>query len=90
MIKLFKKNVKPEEKDKAFLKRLRQGLSKTRPGLTDRLDQLLLGKKEIDADLLEELEEILFTSDLGVATTQELIQEIQEGVTRKELDNPER
>ena len=89
MIKLFK-GKKKEETDKTFFKRLRQGLSKTRAGLTDRLDQLLLGKKEIDALLLEDLEEILFTSDLGVATTQELIQQIQERVTRKELDNPER
>ena len=89
MIKLFKGKNK-EETDKTFFKRLRQGLSKTRAGLTDRLDQLLLGKKEIDAFLLEDLEEILFTSDLGVATTQELIQQIQERVTRKELDNPER
>ncbi len=90
MIKLFKKKQKPEKKDEAFFKRLRQGLSKTRSGLKDRLDRLLSGKKEIDADLLEELEEILFTSDLGVATTHELIQEIREAVTRKELDNPER
>ena len=89
MIKLFKGKNK-EETDKTFFKRLRQGLSKTRAGLTDRLDQLLLGKKEIDAFLLEDLEEILFTSDLGVATTQELIQQIQGKVTRKELDNPER
>ncbi len=89
MIKLFK-GKKKEKTDQAFFKRLRQGLSKTRAGLTDRLDQLLLGKKEIDTALLEDLEEILFTSDLGVATTQELIQQIQAGVTRKELDNPER
>jgi len=89
MIKLFK-GKKNEKTDQAFFKRLRQGLSKTRAGLTDRLDQLLLGKKEIDTALLEDLEEILFTSDLGVATTQELIQQIQAGVTRKELDNPER
>ncbi len=90
MIKLFKKKHKQEKKDKLFLKRLRQGLSKTRSGLTGRLDNLLLGKKEIDSEILQDLEEVLFTSDLGVATTQELIQLIQEGVTRKELDNPER
>jgi fused signal recognition particle receptor len=90
MIKLFKKKNKQEKKDKVFLKRLRQGLSKTRSGLTGRLDHLLLGKKEIDSDILEGLEEVLFTSDLGVATTQELIQRIQDGVTRKELDKPER
>jgi fused signal recognition particle receptor len=90
MIKLFKKKNKQEKKDKVFLKRLRQGLTKTRSGLTGRLDQLLLGKKEIDSNILEDLEEVLFTSDLGVATTQELIQLIQEEVSRKELDNPER
>jgi fused signal recognition particle receptor len=90
MIKLFKKKHKQEKKDKVFLKRLRQGLSKTRSGLTGRLDNLLLGKKEINSEILEDLEEVLFTSDLGVATTQELIQRIQEGVSRKELDNPER
>jgi fused signal recognition particle receptor len=90
MIKLFKKKNKQEKKDKVFLKRLRQGLSKTRSGLTGRLDHLLLGKKEIDSDILEDLEEVLFTSDLGVATTQELIQRILDGVIRKELDNPER
>ena len=90
MIKLFKKKHKQGKKDKLFLKRLRQSLSKTRSGLTGRLDNLLLGKKEIDSEILEDLEEVLFTSDLGVATTHELIQRIQEGVARKELDNPER
>lgn len=90
MIKLFKRKSKEEKEDKVFFKRLRQGLSKTRSGLTGRLDQLFLGKKEIDSDILEDLEEVLFTSDLGVATTQELIRQIQEGVSRKELDNPER
>jgi fused signal recognition particle receptor len=87
---LEKKNKKEEKNNKGFFNRLRQGLSKTRSGLTDRLDRLLLGEKEINDDLLEELEEILFTSDLGVTATQELIDLVREGVVRKELDNPER
>jgi len=85
-----KKDKKEEKNNKGFLNRLRQGLSKTRSGLTGRLDRLLLGEKEINDDLLEELEEILFTSDLGVIATQELIDLAREGVARKELDNPER
>ncbi|MEE9610539.1 MAG: signal recognition particle-docking protein FtsY [Desulfatiglandales bacterium] len=89
MIRLFKKKDR-EKKDKRFFERLRQGLSKTRTGLTGRLDQLILGSKEINEALLEELEEILFTSDLGVATTQELVDLVQRGVARKELDNPEK
>ena len=91
MIKLFKKKAKQEQENKEnFFTRLRQGLSKTRSGLTGRLDSLILGKKEVSDDLLEELEEILFTSDLGVATTQELLDLVQDAVARKELDNPEK
>jgi fused signal recognition particle receptor len=53
------------------------------------VDQLLLGKKEIDEALLEELEEILITSDLGVQTTMALIEKVREKVERKHLSNPE-
>ena len=87
MIRLFGK--KEKERDRTFFQRLRQGLSKTRSGFTGRLDRLVLGKKTISDDLLEELEEILFTSDLGVATTQELIDLVQDSVARKELNSPE-
>ncbi|MGD8983537.1 MAG: signal recognition particle-docking protein FtsY [Desulfobacteraceae bacterium] len=91
MIRLFRRKKRKEAKeDGSFYERLRQGLSKTRSGLTGRLDQLIFGKKEIDSDLLDELEEILFTSDLGVATTQELIDLVQAAVARKELDDPEK
>ena len=81
---------KPAEEDKGLFQRLRQGLSKTRSTITGRLDRLFLGKKEITEELLDELEEILFTSDIGVTTTQELIKSIQEGVARKELKDPQK
>lgn len=84
-----RKNKKNEEESVGFLKRLKDGLSKTRNGLTGRLDRIFLGKKEIDEELLEELEEILFTSDLGVNASQELIELVREGVARKSLGNPE-
>jgi fused signal recognition particle receptor len=92
MWKLFKKKetVEEEGKNKGFLARLREGLAKTRTGLSGRLDRAFFGKKEIDEDLLEQIEEILFTSDLGVATTQELIEKVQDGVARRELDKPEK
>jgi fused signal recognition particle receptor len=47
-----------------------------------------LGKKTIDADLMEELEEVLITSDLGVRTTQLLLGKVAERIKRKELDDP--
>jgi fused signal recognition particle receptor len=90
-LKSKKKETKEDiqEEKSSFFGRLKQGLSKTRNGLTGRLDRVFLGKKEIDEGLLEELEEILFTSDLGVNASQELIELVREGVARKSLGNPE-
>ncbi|MBW2064734.1 MAG: signal recognition particle-docking protein FtsY [Deltaproteobacteria bacterium] len=88
MVRLFKGKEKEDKDKKGLFERLKDGLRKTRSGLTSRLDNLLLGKKEINEDLLEELEEILFTSDLGVATTQELLDMLHQGVRKKELDDP--
>jgi fused signal recognition particle receptor len=84
-----KEGPSPDEK-KGLFQRLRQGLSKTRSSFTGRLDRLFLGKKEITDELLDELEEILFTSDIGVATTQELIDSVREKVARKELKDPKK
>ena len=78
------------EKKKGFLKRLKERLSKTRSSIVGRLDRLVLGKKEITGELLDELEEILFTSDLGVQTTQALIDLVEEKVARKALKDPEK
>jgi len=86
---MFWKKNHNEEKPSLF-DRLKQGLSKTRAGLTGRLDQLILNKKVINEDLLDELEEILYTSDLGVVAVQELIDLVRSGAARKELDDPAR
>ena len=71
-------------------RRLRHGLSKTRTSFTGRIDTLFVGKKEITESLMDELEEILFTSDIGVATTQRLLDAVQEKVTRKKLKDPQK
>jgi len=60
----------------SFFERLKKGLSKTREILSTDIDELFTGKKEIDDSLLEELEELLITSDIGVQTSMELIQKI--------------
>jgi fused signal recognition particle receptor len=65
--------------------RLQERLSKTRNSLVNRVDELFLGKKEIDAQLLDELEEILITADLGVSTALDLLDEIRSRVSRQEL-----
>ncbi len=72
-----------------FFERLKSGLKKTKDGLVGRIDALVLGKKTIDADTLEELEEILITSDIGVKTTVELIRTLEQRLGRNELKDGE-
>jgi fused signal recognition particle receptor len=75
------------EGKKGFFQRLKEGLFKTHEGLVNKIDELVAGKKEIDEGLLAELEEILITSDIGVKTTQELLDNLTAKVQRKELED---
>lgn len=68
-----------------LLARMKQGLGKTRASLSDSLSTLFMGKKAIDDDLLEEIETVLLTSDVGMAATAEIIAKITEKVARKQL-----
>lgn len=72
-----------------FFERLKRGLAKTHESLIGRIDSLVLGKKQIDADTLEELEEILITADIGVATAVELIRTLEQRLKRNELKDGE-
>jgi fused signal recognition particle receptor len=72
-----------------FFERLKLGLKKTTDGLVGRIDTLILGKKEIDVETLEDLEEILITSDIGVKTTMELIRTLEQRLGRNELKDGE-
>lgn len=81
-------SAEPEVKPGLF-QRLKQGLARTQQGLVAKIDTLLLGKKQIDADTLEELEEILITADIGVTTTVELIRTLETKLGRNELQDGE-
>lgn len=78
----------PVGKKKSLFSRLTEKLGKTRETFTYQLDALFLGKKELDADMLDDLEEILITADLGVATARELLENARRKVKRKELYDP--
>ncbi len=71
-----------------LLQRLKHGLQRTRESFVKRVDSLFLGKKVIDADLLDELEEILITADLGAGMVGELLDEVRQQVDRKVLSEP--
>lgn len=78
-----------ESPSQGFFERLRKGLSKTHENLVGRIDRLVLGRKSIDADLLEELEEILISADIGVSTTVGLVRSLEEKLRRNELKDGE-
>ena len=63
-------------------KKLQSGLSATKKAFTERLKKVVLGKSRVDADFLEELEEILITSDVGVATTEKIINRLEKRVAK--------
>ena len=67
--------------------RLKQGLAKTRASLANGMATLLLGKKELNADLLNEIEVLLLTADVGVETTEQLIKTLTQKLARKELSD---
>lgn len=71
-----------------IFERLRRGLSKTHAGFVSQIDRLISGKKEIDEALLEDLEEILITADVGMDTTLRLVNDLRQRAGRNELDEP--
>ncbi len=68
-----------------WFSRIRSGLAKTRARFSEGIAQLVLGKKELDADVLEEIETCLLTADTGVDATRQLIDSLTLKLARKEL-----
>ncbi len=73
------------EKEPNLLERLKAGVQKTRAGLVARIEDVVAGKKEIDADLLEELEYTLISADIGVKTASEILERIRQRAERRML-----
>lgn len=71
----------------SLLDRLKQGIQKTRTGLVSALDDVVHGKKTIDADVLDELEFSLISADVGVRTASEIIDTVRERAARHMLDD---
>ena len=83
--------IPPEKLGKSdpLLDRLRDGVDKTRKHILNNLSDAVLGKKEINDELLDDLEEVLISSDIGPETTQRILEAITKKVEREELNNPQ-
>lgn len=79
---------KSEDKKKSLFSRLSERLGKTKESFTYQIDALFLGKREISTDLLDDLEEILIMADLGVSTTEEILEFARRKAKRNELSDP--
>src|SRR5688572_13580318 len=65
--------------------RFSRAIEKTRHSINDRLDNIFEGRKQIDEAFLDELEEMLISTDIGVATTMQILDKVRRGVSRQEI-----
>src|SRR5882672_5938671 len=73
--------------EQEFSARFRRAVAATRESLSERLDTVFAGLKQIDENLLDELEEVLIAADIGVATTQHILETVRRGVARKQIND---
>ena len=72
-----------------LLERLKVGLEKTRKVLLSDVNEVFLGKKVVDQELFDELEEVLIAADVGPVYTAQLLEKMQAQVKRNELNSPD-
>lgn len=72
-----------------FFDKLKKGLTKTRENITNKIEKLIIGYADIDDELLDELEEILIMADVGVNTTDRLMESVRKGIKKKEINCPD-
>lgn len=82
--------VEEPEESVGFLGRLKRGLQKTRDQLASQIDEVLAPLRTVDAEMMEELEEVLITSDLGVQTTMTVMDTLDERIRVKNIQEAEK
>jgi fused signal recognition particle receptor len=74
--------------EKGFLSKLKEAVASTRSNLVTKIEDVVQAKKEIDAELLDDLEAILIGADVGVETSNEVLEKIRSQVSRKQINDP--
>src|SRR5580704_9207330 len=77
-----------KKKEPTVFEKIKQAVTQTKENFTGRIQDLVQGKKTIDADMLDELEAIMIGADIGVNTTKQILDSIREQVTRQTLKDP--
>src|SRR5580765_858552 len=84
MISLFGK---PENAEPSLLERLKASVTKTKAVLSETVDNIFLGEKQIDPEALKHLERALLSADLGVKTTREILDSVKDQLDRQALSD---
>jgi fused signal recognition particle receptor len=77
-----------KKKEPTVLEKIKDAVTQTKENFTERIQDLVQGRKEIDADMLDELEAIMIGADIGVNTTTQILNSIREQVSRQVLQDP--
>lgn len=75
--------------EQEFSARFRRAVAATRESLSERLDTVFAGRKQIDEELLDQLEEALIAADIGVPTTLHILETVRRGVARNQINDLE-
>src|ERR1051326_1169805 len=73
--------------EQEFSARFRRAVAATRDSLSEKLDTVFAGRKQIDEELLEQLEEVLIAADIGMTTTLEILETVRRGIARKQIND---
>src|SRR5689334_20747739 len=76
-----------EALEQEFSARFRRAVAATRESLSEKLDTVFAGRKQIDDELLDQLEEVLIAADIGVNTTLEVLETVRRGIARKQIND---
>ena len=75
---------------KSFFGRLKDGLTKTKNNMVEKIEDVIFQRPEIDEGMMEELEETLILSDIGMETTEKIIDRLRKDIKTEKLDTPEK
>src|SRR5215510_13237386 len=73
--------------EQEFSARFRRAVAATRDSLSEKLDTVFAGRKQIDEELLDQLEEVLIAADIGVTTTLGILETVRRGIARKQIND---
>src|ERR1051326_4226862 len=78
----------PKKKEPTVYDKIKAAVKQTKENFTEQIQDLIEGQKEIDADMLEQLEAIMIGADIGVATTNDILKAIKDRMSRRTLQDP--